>query len=208
MSMTSRLPIILTIAALFTSIAANAEVSKVTIATRSQVADGQSFGSTGPYEKLTGTIEFSLDPKDRHNTNIADLSHAPRGADGLVRFTADLYVLRPIDASKGNGALLFEIANRGRKGLLGRFNRAGGTQDPTTVADFGDGFLMREGYTLVWVGWQFDVAPPGIRVEAPVADVQGRMRFSFIPDDRRAEITPADLPNYLPAVDNDPSATL
>ena len=125
-----------------------------------------------------------------------------------MRFSADLYVLRPADAAKGNGALLFEIANRGRKGLLGRFNRAGAAQDPSSPADFGDGFLMREGYTLVWVGWQFDVAPPGIRVEAPVADVQGRMRFSFIPDDRRAEITPADLPNYLPVTDNDPSATL
>ena len=187
---------------------ANAEVSKVTIAARTTVADGQSFGSTGPYEKLTGTTEFSLDPKDRHNAKIADLSHAPRGADGLVHFSADLYVLQPANASRGNGVLLFEIANRGRKGLLGRFNRAGAAQDPSALADFGDGFLMREGYTLVWVGWQFDVAPPGIRVEAPAADVSGRMRFSFVPDDRRAEITPADLPNYLPVTDNDPSATL
>jgi len=204
----ARLLIILTITALLTPFVASAEVSKVTIAARSEVANGQAFGSTGRYEKLTGTIEFALDPKDRHNAKIVDLSHAPRGADGLVRFSADLYVLRPAEASKGNGVLLFEIANRGRKGLLGRFNRAGGAQDPSALADFGDGFLMREGYTLVWVGWQFDVAPPGIRVEAPVADVQGRMRFSFIPDDRRAEITPADLPNYLPATDNDPSATL
>ena len=204
----ARLRILFTFAALFTSIAANAEVTKVTVATRSQVANGQSFGSTGPYEKLTGTIEFSLDPTDRHNAKIVDVSHAPRGADGLVHFSADLYVLQPTNTARGNGVLLFEIANRGRKGLLGRFNRAGGSQDPSAPADFGDGFLMREGYTLVWVGWQFDVTPPGIRVEAPVADAQGRMRFSFIPDDRRAEITPADLPNYLPAIDNDPSATL
>jgi alpha/beta hydrolase family protein len=204
----ARLLSMLVITALLTPIGARAEVSKVTIATRSDVANGQAFGATGRYEKLTGTIEFSLDPKDRHNAKIADLSHAPRGADGLVRFTADLYVLRPVDASKGNGALLFEIANRGRKGLLGRFNRAPGAQDPSAPADFGDGFLMRDGYTLVWVGWQFDVASPGVRVEAPVADVQGRMRFSFIPDDRRSEISPADLPNYLPAIGNDPSAVL
>src|SRR5262245_60090958 len=190
--------------ALLVPLVANAEVSKVTIATRSDVADGQAFGSTGRYEKLTGTIEFTLDPKDRHNAKIVDLSHAPRGTDGLVRFSADLYVLQPADATKGNGVLLFEIANRGRKGLLGRFNRAGAAQDPTGPADFGDGFRMREGYTLVWVGWQFDVAPPAIHVDAPGADVQGRMRFSFIPDDRRTEITPADLPNYLPAIDNDP----
>jgi hypothetical protein len=97
------------------------------------VANGQSFGTTGPYEKLKGTIEFALDPADKHNTRIADLDKAPRGADGRVHFTADLYVLQPVDAARGNGALLFEIANRGRKGLLGRFNRAAGTQDPTTA---------------------------------------------------------------------------
>src|SRR5262245_56726724 len=141
--------------ALLVPIAASAEVSKVTITSRTPVADGQAFGTTGTYEKLIGTIEFTLDPKDRHTTRIADIEKAPRGADGLVHFSADLYVLRPVDAARGNGALLFEIANRGRKGLLGRFNRAGGSQDPTKMADFGDGFLMREGYTLVWVGWQF-----------------------------------------------------
>ena len=105
---------------------ARAEVSKVTLVARTPVANGQAFGSTGAYEKLTGTIEFSLDPADRHNTRIADLDKAPRSADGRVHFTADLYVLQPVDAGRGNGVLLFEIANRGRKGLLGRFNRAGG----------------------------------------------------------------------------------
>ena len=100
------LPVFIVIAALLTPIASTAEVSKVTIASRTPVADGQSFGSTGPYEKLTGTIEFSLDPKDRHNAKIADLSHAPRAADGLVHFSADLYVLQPTNAARGNGVLL------------------------------------------------------------------------------------------------------
>ena len=75
--------------------------------------------------------------------------------------------------------------------MLGRFNRAGGSQDPTAAADFGDGFLMKDGYTVVWVGWQFDVEPPLLRVAAPPANVPGRVRFSFIPDERRTEITPA-----------------
>lgn len=194
--------------ALLVPIAASAEVSKVTITSRTTVADGQAFGTTGTYEKLIGTIEFTLDPKDRHNTRIADLEKAPRGADGLVHFSADLYVLRPVDAARGNGALLFEIANRGRKGLLGRFNRASGSQDPTKMADFGDGFLMREGYTLVWVGWQFDVAPPLVRVDAPSANAQDRVRFSFIPDTRQTDLTPADLPDYRPVNSADPSATL
>ena len=186
-----------------------AEVTKVTIANRTVVAGGQAFGQVGPYEKLTGTIEFALDPADKHNLRVVDLEHAARAADGRVHFSADLYVLRPVEAQKGNGALLFEIANRGRKGLLGRFNRgASGSQDPMAAADFGDGFLMKEGYTLVWVGWQFDVQSPFVRIEAPAADVQGRVRYSFIVDAKQTDASPADLPAYPPRDLNDRTASL
>src|SRR4030095_9408556 len=106
-----------------------AEVTKVTIASRTTVADGQTFGSTGKYEKLVGTIEFALDPTERHNKAIADLEHATKGPDGRVHFPADLFVLQPVDSSKGNGVLLFEISNRGSKGMLGRFNRAPASTD-------------------------------------------------------------------------------
>jgi Alpha/beta hydrolase domain len=204
----ARLVLGLLIVALLAPSFARAEVTKVTIASRAVVANGQPFGSVGPYEKLAGTIEFALDPVNPHNKPIADLGTATRGSDGRVHFSADLYVLQPVDAARGNGTLLFEIANRGRKGILGRFNRAAGSQDPTAAADFGDGFLMKDGYTIVWVGWQFDVEPPMLRVVAPAANVTGRARFSFIPDERRTEITPADLPNYPPATANDPAATL
>jgi hypothetical protein len=176
-----------------------AEVVKVTIASRAVVANGLAFGRTGPYEKLAGTIAFALDPADPRNARIADLTAAPRGADGRVHFTADLFVLQPVTPSRGNGTLLFEIANRGRKGMLGRFNRAPASNDPTTAADLGDGFVMREGYTLVWVGWQFDVEPPLLRVEAPPANVTGRVRFSFTLDEARTEAAPADWPRYAPA---------
>jgi len=204
----ARLILGILIVALLAPSFARAEVIKVTIASRAVVANGQPFGSVGSYEKLTGTIEFALDPANPHNKPIADLGTATRDSDGRVHFTADLYVLQPVDAARGNGTLLFEIANRGRKGILGRFNRAGGSQDPTAAADFGDGLLMKDGYTVVWVGWQFDVEPPMLRVAAPAANVTGRVRFSFIPDERRTDITPADLPNYPPATTNDPAATL
>jgi hypothetical protein len=187
---------------------ATAEVTKVTIASRAVVANGQPFGSVGPYEKLTGTIEFALDPANPRNKAIVDLDAAPRGNDGRVHFTADLYVLQPVDPSRGNGTLLFEIANRGRKGILGRFNRAGASQDPMAPNEFGDGFLMKDGYTVVWVGWQFDVEPPNLRVAAPAVNVPGRVRISFIPDASRTEVAPADLPQYPPADPDDPSATL
>lgn len=187
---------------------AEAEVVNVTIARRMPVAGGMAFGRTGAYEKLQGTIEIALDPANPRNARIVDLDRAPRASDGRVHVTADLFVLQPVDRSKGNGTLLFEIPNRGAKLMLGRFNRAPGSADPTTAADMGDGFLMREGFTLVWVGWQFDVAAPGLSVEAPAADVSGRARVAFVPDARVADIAPAGLPNYPPAVANDPTATL
>ena len=100
-----------------------AEVTRVTITSQSPLAGARSFGSTGPYEQLTGRIEFALDPADPHNRRITDLALAPRESDGRVHFSSDLVVLRPADPEKGNGVLLFEVANRGNKELTGMFNR-------------------------------------------------------------------------------------
>ena len=148
---------------------ASAEVANVTITSRTVVADGHAFGQTGSYEKLVGRIEFAIDPNDRHNTRIADLAFAPRDADGRVRFSSDLMVLQPTDRARGNGVLLFEIANRGNKALLPFFNRAAGSASPSSLADFGDGLLMREGYTVVWVGWEADVPAAALRIVPPAA---------------------------------------
>jgi hypothetical protein len=142
----------------------SAEVMSVTITSRTMVADGQSFGSTGPYERLVGRMEFALDPADPHNSGIVDLNHARRGADGRVHFSSDLNVLRPSDPAKGNGVLLFHISNRGVMDLLGTFNRGNATD-----GGIGDGLLMREGYTMVFVGWEFDVPAARLRIEAPAA---------------------------------------
>jgi hypothetical protein len=197
----------------------SAEVTRVSIESRTVVAGGQSFGAAGPYEKLMGTIEFALDPADGHNARIVDLEYAARSSDGRVHFTADLYVLRPADAARGNGVLLFEISNRGGKGLLTRFNRASGSRDPSTAAEFGDGFLMREGYTLVWVGWEFDVPPPALRIEAPEAALPAGLmvaplRVTFIVNQRSTEASLIDAPTgrppirYLPADANNPRDVL
>jgi hypothetical protein len=188
-----------------------AEVTGVSVLSRRVVAGGQSFGYTGAYEKIVARIDFALDPAHPRNKVIADLDLAPRGPDKRVHFSADLYVLQPVDAARGNGALLFEIANRGRKGMLGMFNRAPGANDPTQPADFGDGFLMRDGYTLVWVGWQFDVAAPLLTLNAPRAELKGQpgdVRISFIVNAAAPEASPADLPNYRPADPGDPTAAL
>jgi hypothetical protein len=137
--------------------ALRAEVTRVEITSRQDVLSGKAFGNVGAYEKLSGTVYFSVDPNNPHNKIIVDIDKAPRNAQGKVEFSADLFILRPKDSSRGNGVALFDVVNRGNKGLLGVFNRAKGSSDPTAEADFGDGLLMREGYTLVAVGWEFDV---------------------------------------------------
>lgn len=190
---------------LLLSSAAFAEVTSITIASRTAVAEGQSFGSTGAYEKLVGRIEFALDPTDPHNAGIVDLKYAPRNGNGRVRFSSDLYVLRPSDPTKGNGVLLFEISNRGRKGLLTRFNRgAARSDDPTTAADFGDGLLMRDGYTVVWIGWEIDTPAPLLRIEAPPAILPAgsddRLSVEIMVNERTNESFLIDEPAGRPPV--------
>jgi hypothetical protein len=108
------------------------------------------------YEQITGKVYFAVDPKLPHNQIIADIDRAPKNAKGLVEFSSDLVVLRPKDASKGNGTALLEISNRGGRGMLGMFDLANG-RELRTKEDFGDPLLFEAGYTLVWVGWEFDV---------------------------------------------------
>ena len=122
---------------------AHAELTRVDVTTRTDVA-----GS--PYEKIVGTAHFSVDPKDPRNRVIADLDKAPTNSAGRVEFSADLYILRPKDANRSNDIALVEVLNRGRKLVLAGFTR-GGTGDPTTAADLGDGFLLQRGFTLVWI---------------------------------------------------------
>src|SRR5207302_3014031 len=116
------------------------------------------------------------DPKLEPNRNIADIDLAPRNEDGQVEFSADLYVLKPRDPRKGNGTALVEISNRGGKGLLGMFDFAAGSPDPRTSTEFGDNFLLEQGFTLVWIGWQFDVpsSPKLMHLFAPIATNHGQ----------------------------------
>lgn len=188
---------------------ARADVVKVTITARTPFANGQSFGMIGPYEHLTGTIEFALDPREAHNRRIVDLDRAPRAADGKVHFTSDLHVLQPVDVARGNGVLLFEISNRGGTSLLDRFNNIGTPRDKILPDGPGNGFLMRNGYSLVWVGWEFDNGAGRISVDAPPAQgVSGRVTVETIPNARGSELTFSDAPRYHPARLDDRSATL
>lgn len=183
------------------------------IAQREPVLGGRPFGNAGAYEKVAGTLRFAVDPRHPLHGEITDLDRAPRNAEGLVEFSADFYVLRPADHARGNGALLLDVPNRGRKVALGMLNSTVRVADPTTEEDFGNGFLMRHGYTVAWVGWQADVPRVDglMALEAPVArGVTGLVRCEFRPNVPAARLPMADryhIPQPTLALD-DPEARL
>ena len=168
----SAVPLILWIQAALLSGA----VTSIEITNKSEVLAGKQIGSHGPYERIEGTVRFAVDPKSEWNKSIADIGLAPLDGRGRVEFSANFYILQPVDAAKSNGTALVEVSNRGGKALLGTFDFAHGSADPKTEPDFGDGFLLRQGFTLVWIGWEFDVpeSPDMLRLNSPVATEQGR----------------------------------
>ena len=184
-------PLLLLFVALLAVSPAGAEVLRVDVVRRTPIE-----GSG--YEKIVGTAHFSLDPAHPRNRAVVDLDKAPTGSNGKVTFSTDIYILRPLASSPGNGVALVDVVNRGRKMIMTGFNR-GGTQDPQTQADLGDGFLMRHGFTLVWVGWQFDVRRQNdlMSIDVPSAPGAGqRVQAVFVPNDRSPDITVADLAGY------------
>jgi hypothetical protein len=88
---------------------AEARVVKLRVERREPVLNGKSFGLAGRYEKLVGRVEFALDPTAPANVRIIDLGLAPRNARGEVEFEADFYLIKPVDPSRGNGRLLYEV---------------------------------------------------------------------------------------------------
>jgi Alpha/beta hydrolase domain len=165
---------------------AAAGVTRLRIERRELVLNGVTFGAAGPYEKLVGKVDFALDPTLPQNRGIVDLLLAPRNARGEVEFSADFYLLKPVDPARGNGRLFYEAGNRGTKRILTTFQNGTTASDPSTAADFGDGALMRQGFSLLWMGWQWDVPQGRMRMEIPIATDNGRpitglVRGNFIP---------------------------
>jgi hypothetical protein len=152
-------------------------------------ADGHAFGEVGAYERLAGRVHFAVDPHAPAQAGVVDLDKAPTNADGLVEFAADVCILKPRDMARGNGRLFFGYGNRGNKRELQFFNDAPASNDPGTLAEAGNGFLMRRGYAVVWAAWQGDLLPGDGRMilDVPVAGsgerpITGPVRTEFIAD--------------------------
>jgi hypothetical protein len=151
-----------------------AGVVRFVVEQRRIFADGMSFGAVGPYERLDGTASMEVDPRDPLNAVIVNLDKAPKNARGMVEFSAPFFILKPVEMARGNHKIFYGINNRGNKQSLGYFNNVPsgpGINNPLTAADAGNGFLLRQGYTIVDAGWQGDVAPGNNRLvpDFPVA---------------------------------------
>ncbi len=123
-----------------------------------------SSASEAQYQRWRGTVHFSVDPAAEANAQVVDLKLAPRNAKGRVEFSADLEILAPADLAKSNGAVFYEVNNRGNPICLGQLN--GG----------GDDFLFRQGFMVAWSGWIAETLPGGnrLRLTTPVATDEGR----------------------------------
>ncbi len=181
---------------------AAAALLDIHVVERTDVLKGRSFANAGPYERIRARAWFAVDPALPANRIITDLGHAPRNAEGMAEFSADVHVLKPRDPAKGNGTVLFEVSNRGGMGLVNMFNYGGNTEE-----GIGDGLLMNQGFTLAWVAWQFDV-PEGagrLTLKVPVArGVSGLVRSQDTPGAKMESLSVADR-GHVPYPASDPA---
>ena len=175
--------------------AALARVSRIEIIERKPFAGGKHFGDVGPYEFIRGRLHYAVQPDHPRNRAIVDLQLAkqgrlradlssivdgrmaevlgkdPRNEKGEVQFAGDFILLKPVDLSRGNHRLLYDVNNRGNLLMLSYYNNAAGSNRPATEQHAGNGWLMRQGYSLLWSAWNWDVAKVDqspLRINLPV----------------------------------------
>ena len=176
------LPLILAL----TVVPLNARVLRVEVASRHEVLNGKTFGDAGAYERITGRVYFSLPVSNPHNQRIVDLSDAVNLKNGEVEFSSDFIAVRPKDAHKGNGSMILQVPNRGRGYIISLVD--GGDWDLTH--DAGDAWLLRNGFTIVSLGWQWDADGADVlRFYAPVAKENGKTIIGLL----RGDVMPSTI---------------
>ncbi|MBT4711959.1 MAG: hypothetical protein HOB82_10610 [Alphaproteobacteria bacterium] len=175
---------------------ANARVDRLEILSRTPFADGFEFGPAGAYERIKGRLHFAIDPADPANTPIVDIHLAPVDLRGLITFSAEFILLKPADPSLGNGRLLYDVNNRGSLTALGSLNNARWSNDPTDLADAGNGFLMFLGYSYLSSAWNWDVTTGDdrLQIDLPIA----RENSTTITGPVAAEITVDEVTDAAP----------
>lgn len=167
---------------------ASAAVVRVEVLERSDV------GKTG-YEQITGKLHFEIAPQLPGNAIIADVGLAPVNAAGKVSFSSDLRLLKPKDQAHSNGAAWVEIPNRGGK---------------ASASDW----VVKHGFTVLNVGWEFDLPADKLRIEVPTARhadgraIRGVVSATFTLDKEEDGKLLTDLTDYPPVDLNGPDSRL
>lgn len=172
-------------------------ITRCVVQKREIFANGHAFPVTGAYEKLVGKVYGEVDPKNPLNKVIVLLDQAPRNQRGRVEYCSDVCILKPLDMERGNGKIIFDAPNRGGKRIVAFLNDAPQREDPSTLEDAGNGFLMRQGYTIVWCGWQGDIMPGknSMALTVPVATNRGKpivrkVRSEIVVDEKGVKSRP------------------
>jgi hypothetical protein len=145
---------------------ANARITEIDVNTatsQSSIYSGQSFGAVGAYRMINGTVKGEVDPHDPLNAVIVDIDLAPRNSRGMVEYSTDFQLLAPMDLSKGNHRILYDVTNRGGANALAILDD-GGAQSTSTP------------------GWALRATPPGEtggRVLVDGCDASGQ-RIPFV----------------------------
>lgn len=155
---------------------AEAHITRIVIdpaRSESPTFEGRAFGpdgKVGPYEKLRGKAYGEVDPDDPRNAVITDVKLAPRNARGKVEYSMDIFILKPIDLTKGNRKLFLDFNNRGEM-RVAALNDTAASNNPMKAAQAGTAFIMNLGYTIVGNGWDFGAssADDGMTIQVPIA---------------------------------------
>jgi hypothetical protein len=152
--------------------AAAAEVVRIDVTRRDDA---------GTHERIIARVHFAIDPTNAANRRIADVDAAPRNAVGRVEFASDLLMFIPKQGSRTRGTVFLEVPNRGRDQSLALLSGAQQQDLAPEAWVLGDRFLLEQGFTVAFLGWQFDVnARQGLTFAAPVAQVGGLVRESHV----------------------------
>jgi hypothetical protein len=192
-------------------------VTRIDITSRERLLGGKQFGATGAYDVLHGTVTCAVDPARPQNQGITDIAQAPRTTAGKVEWWADVTLLQPVDPTRGNRRLFFEVVNRGRILAFRLFDAVAETPDLSRPEHLGNAFLLQQGYTVAWCGWQWDVmrlqgllgtgVPQAMAGDTPVS---GQVLCQWWPTANTPVLLLADrLHHPYPAADvSDPEAVL
>ncbi|MEI8399202.1 MAG: alpha/beta hydrolase domain-containing protein [Alcaligenaceae bacterium] len=120
--------------------------------TRLEITSTQPYGTfrAGDYTIIQATLHGQLSPTEQ----IPGLDKAPLNALGKVDYSTKLVLTMPTDKSRGNGALLVDVPNRGKAYANALYNSPRDEPFQSGTFEQGTGFLQDNGFSIAEVYWE------------------------------------------------------